>query len=61
MAEESPNPFKALQKDLKTVPPELRKKVMSDVAMAKLIMEMATLFTSNYANLFADLMKTNKK
>jgi hypothetical protein len=61
MLEQDKNPFKLLQADLKDVPPDMRKKVMADVAMAKLIMDMATLFTSNYTNLISRLLKTNKK
>lgn len=61
MLEQDKNPFKLLQADLKDVPPDMRKKVMADVAMAKLIMDMATLFTSNYTNLISGLLKTNKK
>jgi hypothetical protein len=61
MLEQDNNPFKALQADLKDVPPDMRKKVMADVAMAKLIMDMATLFTSNYAELISSMLKTNKK
>lgn len=61
MSEKKRNPFERLQGDLKDVPPELRQKVMNDVAMAKLIMEMATLFTKDYASLIAGLMKTTKK
>ena len=61
MSEKKINPFERLQGDLKDVPPELRQKVMNDVAMAKLIMEMATLFTKDYAALISGLMKTTKK
>lgn len=60
MFEQDQNPFKRMQGDLKDVPPELRQKVMNDVAMAKLIMEMATLFTSNYGSLIESLLKTKK-
>ncbi|MDC6390173.1 hypothetical protein PP182_15880 [Maribacter sp. PR1] len=59
--EQNKNPFKILQGDLKDVPPEMRKKVMADVARAKLIMDMARLFTSNYGALIKGLLKTNKK
>ena len=61
MAETSNNPFEQLNKDLREVPPELRKKVMSDVAVAKLILEMTSLFTSNYSTLIKGLFKTNKR
>lgn len=59
--EQDKNPFKMLEGDLKDVPPEMRKKVMADVARAKLIMDVATLFTSNYGTLIKGLLKTNKK
>jgi hypothetical protein len=61
MLEKNKNPFKEIQGDLKNVPPELRQKVMNDVAMAKLIMEMATLFTIDYASLITGLLKTSNK
>lgn len=61
MIEEENNPFKALQRDLKDVPPGMRKKVMADVARAKLIMDMAGLFTSNYADLIGSLFKTKNQ
>ena len=61
MADESKNPFKELDKKLLEVPPEMRKKVMSDIAIAKLIMDMAILVTSNYSSLLAGLLKTNKR
>lgn len=60
MFEQDQNPFKRMQGDLKDVPPELRQKVMNDVALAKLILEMATLFTSNYGSLIEGLLKTKK-
>lgn len=41
-------------------PPHLKKKVMNDVAMAKLVMEMASLFTCNYKSTIEGMMKTNK-
>lgn len=59
MLEQNKNPFKAMQGDLKDVPPELRKKVMADIATAKLILEMASLFTVNYGTLIEDLFRTS--
>ncbi len=61
MSKKDKNPFEKLQGNLKDVPPELRQKVMNDVAMAKLIMEMATLFTKDYASLISGLLKTTTK
>lgn len=61
MLEQNKNPFKVLEEDMKNVPPELRQKVMSDVATAKLIMELSTLFTSNFAAVIEGMMKTKNK
>lgn len=61
MLEQDNNPFKNLQGDLKDVPPELRKKVMDDVAAAKLVMELTNLFTGNFASIIDGMLKTNSK
>tara|TARA_R110000744_G_scaffold64516_2_gene132629 strand:- start:42 stop:230 length:189 start_codon:yes stop_codon:yes gene_type:complete len=61
MTEQNNNPFKNLEGDLKDVPPELRKKVMDDVAAAKLIMELSNLFTGNFASIIEGMMKTKTK
>tara|TARA_R110002167_G_scaffold9892_3_gene45612 strand:- start:947 stop:1132 length:186 start_codon:yes stop_codon:yes gene_type:complete len=61
MTEQNNNPFKNLEGDLKDVPPELRKKVMDDVAVAKLIMELSNLFTGNFASIIEGMMKTKTK
>jgi len=61
MAESSKNPFEQLNTNLREVPKELRKKVMNDIAIAKLILEMASLFTTNYSSLIKGLFKTNKR
>ena len=58
---EQDNPFKKIQGELKEVPPELRQKVMSDVSRAKLLMDLATLFTGNYSALLEGLLKTSDK
>ena len=59
MLEQNKNPFKKIQGDLKDAPPELRKRVMNDVAMAKLIMEMTALFTDNYSAVIEGMLKTS--
>ena len=59
MAEEYDNPFRQLNTDLREVPPKMREKVMNDVAIAKLIMDMAILVTSNYASIFSGLFRTD--
>ena len=61
MTEQNNNPFKNLDGDLKDVPPELRKKVMDDVAAAKLIMELSNLFTGNFASIIVGMLKTKTK
>jgi len=61
MAEEFDNPFKQLNTDLREVPLEMRSRVMNDIAIAKLILDMATLVTSNYSALLAGLFRTNKR
>ena len=57
------NPFKHINQPLKEVPVELKSKVMSDIAMAKLIMELAALFSYNIGDVIETVMssrKTNK-
>lgn len=61
MAKEFDNPFKQLNRNLKEVPPEMRQRVMNDIAIAKLILDMAVLVTSNYSSIFAGMFKTNKR
>ena len=61
MTEQNNNPFKNFEGDLKDVPPELRKKVMDDVAAAKLIMELSNLFTGNFASIIEGMLKTKTK
>lgn len=61
MADEFDNPFRQLNTDLREVPPELRQRVMNDVAIAKLILDMAVLVTSNYSSILKGLFKTNQR
>ena len=61
MANEFNNPFKQLNRDLREVPPEMRQKVMNDIAIAKLILDMAVLVTANYSSIFSGMFKTNKQ
>lgn len=42
------------------VPPELKSKVMSDIAMAKLIMELSGLFTYNMGDIIKTVIKSRK-
>jgi len=60
MKEKQKNPFKKMEQSMYDAPPHLKKKVMNDVAMAKLVMEMASLFTCNYKSTIEGMMKTNK-
>ena len=54
------NPFKDLERSLRDVPPHMKKKVMSDVATAKLVMDMASLFTLNYGSVIEGMFRTRK-
>jgi hypothetical protein len=54
------NPFRQIDKPLKQVPEELKAKVMNDVAMAKLLMELAALFSYNIGNVIESVMKNRK-
>ncbi|MDO5968692.1 hypothetical protein Q4Q35_02625 [Flavivirga aquimarina] len=54
------NPFKDINKPLKHVPKELKSKVMSDIAMAKLLMDLAALFSYNIGDLIESVMKQRK-
>ncbi|GAA4900262.1 hypothetical protein GCM10023311_27260 [Flaviramulus aquimarinus] len=58
------NPFKHINQPLKEVPPELKAKVMSDIAMAKLIMDLAALFSYNFSHVIETVIskrETNNK
>ncbi|OQD41516.1 hypothetical protein [Croceivirga radicis] len=55
------NPFQQLNRNLKEVPPDMRKKVMNDIAIAKLILDMAVLVTSNYSSVISGMLKSNKR
>jgi len=55
------NPFKHINQPLKEVPPELKSKVMSDIAMAKLIMELAALFSYNFSHVIETVISNRNK
>ncbi|MGI9546150.1 MAG: hypothetical protein ACR2MM_02850 [Flavobacteriaceae bacterium] len=61
MAQRDQNPFKDLDRLVKEVPPHLKKKVMNDVATAKLIMDLSSLFTLNVQSVITGMFKTNLK
>jgi hypothetical protein len=54
------NPFKHIDKPLKEVPQELKAKVMNDIAMAKLIMELAALFSYNIGDIIESVISKRK-
>lgn len=55
------NPFKHINQPLKEVPPELKGKVMHDIAMAKLLMELAELFSYNLGYIINSVSRKRKK
>lgn len=55
------NPFKHINQPLKEVPKELKGKVMHDIAIAKLFMELAELFSYNFAHIIESVSKKRKK
>lgn len=58
MLKGSNNPFIELEKSLKDAPIGMKKKVMSDVATAKLIMDLASLFSYNFSEAIKGIFKT---
>jgi len=57
---ERKNPFKELEKTLQEVPPEMKKKVMNDIAAAKLLLDMGSLYTQNYGTALSEFFKAKK-
>ena len=55
------NPFKKIDQPLKDVPAELKDKVMKDIATAKLLMELASLFSLNVGSVIERTMKERDK
>ena len=55
------NPFKHINQPLREVPEELKAKVMSDIAMAKLLMDMANLFSVDMAKIVENTIKKRNK
>ncbi|MGW9685559.1 MULTISPECIES: hypothetical protein [unclassified Flagellimonas] len=58
MAKKRRNPFRELEASLKEVPPGMKKKVMNDIAAAKLILDLASLFSFNVGSALRKLFKT---
>lgn len=54
------NPFRDIDKPLQSVPEELKAKVMNDIAIAKLIMELAELFSYNLGDVIETVMSKRK-
>jgi len=55
------NPFKQINQPLKEVPAELKSKVMHDIAMAKLLMDLAELFSYNLGYIIDSVSNSRKK
>lgn len=55
------NPFKHINQPLKEVPPELKSKVMNDIAMAKLLMDLAALFSYNFSYVIETVINKRNK
>ncbi|NNC45848.1 MAG: hypothetical protein HKN99_08205 [Winogradskyella sp.] len=55
------NPFEYINKPMKQVPPELKAKVMNDIAIAKLLMELAELFSYNLGHVIDTVTKSRTK
>ncbi len=54
------NPFKMIGYPPKEVPETLRSRVIKDVSTAKLLMDMASLFTKNYKLTLSSMFLTKK-
>ncbi len=55
------NPFKQINQPLKEVPAELKSKVMHDIAMAKLLMDLAELFSYNLGYIIDSVSKSREE
>ncbi|WP_283636142.1 hypothetical protein [Aquaticitalea lipolytica] len=55
------NPFKKIGNPPVEAPIHLKKKVMDGVESIKLIQEVSSLFTFNYASVLSGILKKNKK
>ena len=54
------NPFKHINQPLREVPQELKSKVMNDIAIAKLLMELAALFSYNMGDVIESVISQRK-
>ena len=55
------NQFKYIDQPMKSVPPELKAKVMNDIAMAKLLMELVELFSYNLGDVIDTVMSKREE
>lgn len=55
------NPFEYINKPLRDVPEDLKSKVMKDVAKAKLMMDMTSLFSLNVSSVLESTIKSRNK
>lgn len=55
------NPFEYINTPLKEVPAELKDRVMKDVAYAKLLMDLASLFALNVSSVIERTMRERDK
>lgn len=55
------NPFKNIDKPLQEVPAELKSRVMKDIAKAKLLMELASLFSLNIGSVIERTIRERNK
>lgn len=55
------NPFKQINQPLKEVPQELKGKVMHDIAMVKLLMDIAELFSYNLGYIIDSVSNKRQK
>lgn len=54
------NPFEHINQPLREVPEELKSKVMSDIATAKLLMDLAALFSYNIGDVIESVISKRK-
>lgn len=54
------NPFKALEASLLEVPPEMKQKVMNDIAAARLMLDIGTLLTYNYPSALENTLRKKR-
>ena len=58
---ENKNPFKLIGLPAQEAPKELKQKIMNDANTVKFLIDMASLFTSNYTTALQSLFKTKNQ